>query len=269
MSTSVQPNKTVLLIRSILRAGRPALLLPYHADGITLHHGDCRDVLAHNLLFSLDDPVGLLILDPPSEATRAGKPSRTPGGDEEPEDMWWTLTATGQTIALAIPLLAWDAHVLVFCSLTNWPAICSLLSPFVPVQELLVWQQQAAHGGRARSRPADSRAVIVHASTTSPRHAGLDVALRRIAPVATPVGWNPAEKPLDLLAHVIERYCPPDGLVLDPFARSGSTLVTAQRLRRRAVGVERDVSRFAFATQRLHRTRSRTRPPDTPASQGS
>jgi site-specific DNA-methyltransferase (adenine-specific) len=265
----VQPNKTVLLIRSILRGGRLALLPPYHADGITLHHGDCRDILAHNLLFSLDDPVGLLILDPPSAPTRAGNPSRTPGGDQGPEGMWRTLTATRQTIALAIPLLAWDAHVLVFASLTTWPAVCSLLSPFVPVQELLVWQQQATHGGRARSRPADSRTVIVHASTTSPRHAALDVALPTIAPVTTPVRWNPAEKPLDLLAHVIERYCPPDGLVLDPFARSGSTLVAAQRLRRRAVGVERDLSRFAFVAQRLHTTRSRTRRAGTPASQGS
>jgi site-specific DNA-methyltransferase (adenine-specific) len=183
--------------------------------------------------------------------------------------MWRTLTATRQTIALATPLLGWDAHVLVFASLTNWPAVCSLLSPFVPVRELLVWQQQAAAGGRARSRPADSRAVIVHASTSSPRHAGLDVAHQGVVPVTRPVGWNLAEKPLDLLAHVIERYCPPDGLVLDPFARSGSTLVAAQRLRRRAVGVERDLSRFAFAARRLQTTRSRTRRAGTPASQGS
>jgi site-specific DNA-methyltransferase (adenine-specific) len=183
--------------------------------------------------------------------------------------MWRTLTATRQTIALATPLLAWDAHVLVFASLTNWPAVCSLLAPFVPVQELLVWQQQGTHAGRARSRPADSRAVIVHASTTSPRHAGLDPAHQGVVPVTTPFGWNPADSPLDLLAHVIERYCPPDGLILDPFARSGSTLVAAQRLRRRAVGVERDLSSFAFAAQRLHTTRSRTRRAGTPASQGS
>jgi site-specific DNA-methyltransferase (adenine-specific) len=104
----------------------------------------------------------------------------------------------------------------------------------------------------------------VHASTTNPCDADLDV-VQTIAPAATPVRWNPAEKSLDLLAHVIERYCPPDGLVLDPFARSGSTLVAAQRLRRRAVGVEGDASHFAFATQRLHRTRT----PGTPAGQGA
>ncbi len=50
------------------------------------------------------------------------------------------------------------------------------------------------------------------------------------------------EKPVALLTPMIEYGCPPAGLVLDPFAGSGSTAVAARLTGRRAVLIEQDES---------------------------
>ena len=52
------------------------------------------------------------------------------------------------------------------------------------------------------------------------------------------IGIHPAEKPADILSPLIDYACPPGGLVVDPFAGSGSTLDAARASGRRAIGVE-------------------------------
>lgn len=60
---------------------------------------------------------------------------------------------------------------------------------------------------------------------------------------------HPDEKPLGILTPIIEYACPEGGLVLDPFAGSGSTLDAARQRGRRAIGVEAD-ERYAEAAAR-------------------
>ena len=51
--------------------------------------------------------------------------------------------------------------------------------------------------------------------------------------------------------RLIERYCPPDGLVVDPFAGTGTFGWAALQSGRRFIGCEPDAGRFAEATKRL------------------
>lgn len=49
---------------------------------------------------------------------------------------------------------------------------------------------------------------------------------------------HPTEKPIGILTPLIEYACPPGGLVIDPFAGSGSTLEAARLTGRKAIGIE-------------------------------
>lgn len=51
-------------------------------------------------------------------------------------------------------------------------------------------------------------------------------------------GINPTQKPLRVLEPLVQYGCPPGGTVLDLFAGSGSTLVAARNLGRKAIGYE-------------------------------
>jgi site-specific DNA-methyltransferase (adenine-specific) len=51
-------------------------------------------------------------------------------------------------------------------------------------------------------------------------------------------GIHDCEKPVPLLDPLIRYACPPGGLVVDPFAGSGSTLDAARQSGRRAIGIE-------------------------------
>jgi len=62
---------------------------------------------------------------------------------------------------------------------------------------------------------------------------------------------HPTQKPISALLPLIESFCEPNGIVLDPFAGSGSTLIAAKMLNRSYLGIELDKNYHAIATKRL------------------
>lgn len=62
---------------------------------------------------------------------------------------------------------------------------------------------------------------------------------------------HPTQKPVEALAPLISAFCPQGGVVLDPFAGSGSTLAAAKKLGRRFLGIEIDARHYRTATARL------------------
>lgn len=64
---------------------------------------------------------------------------------------------------------------------------------------------------------------------------------------------HPDEKPLKVVAELVRECVPAGALVLDPFAGSGTTLLAAKMLGRRAVGIEGDEQYAEKAADRLSR----------------
>jgi site-specific DNA-methyltransferase (adenine-specific) len=77
--------------------------------------------------------------------------------------------------------------------------------------------------------------------------------MRSVIPVRSCHGHavHPTQKPTGIMRPLIEESCPPGGLVLDPFAGSGSTLIAARECGRRAIGIEREEDYAAMAAHRL------------------
>lgn len=84
---------------------------------------------------------------------------------------------------------------------------------------------------------------------------------RPVSPIGDVIPWSysgnklhPTEKSVDVLKPLISAFSSKGGLVLDPFAGSGSTLVAAQELDRRYLGIEIDGTYHASAKRRLMKT---------------
>lgn len=62
---------------------------------------------------------------------------------------------------------------------------------------------------------------------------------------------NETQKPEGIVAPLVRFSVPPGGLVMDPFAGSGTTLAVARRDGRRAIGIEQRESQCAVIVRRL------------------
>lgn len=217
----------------------PNTLSPYYDDGagITIWHGDCREVTAW-----LDADV--LVTDPPygigwrkNENKAAG--SRSHGGIANDQD----------TMARDTALALWgDRPGLVFGSF--------YAAQPVGVKQWLVWKKPpdagvvgSVHGWRRDVEPVF---VIGPWPQRSPRWSSvIHTNTPSIGGPFSAAGTtgHPHAKPIGLMRDLVDK-CPP-GTVADPFMGSGSTLRAAKDLGRRAIGVEIDERYCEIAAKRL------------------
>lgn len=203
---------------------------PYYSDDlVTLYHGDCREITAWL-------KADVLVTDPPyGIAWRKGQNnaagSSAHAGIQNDES-----TATRDEV-----LGMFDGPAIVFGSFR---------APFpVGVKQTLVWQKPVDAGvvGSTTGYRTDAELIFLlgdHGSRPPARSSVLTTS----GGVARYRTEHPHSKPPSLLERLIEWTA---GDIADPFAGSGSTLVAAKALGRRAIGVELDERYCEIAARRL------------------
>lgn len=201
------------------------------------HHGDCRKALASVEM----PPIRLLLTDPPygsayqsNRRWRSKAPERIAGdgGDE-------AMGLISDAVLAAMPLLADEAHVLVFCDWRHEPDVRALLEDAgLVVKVCLVWVKEEHSAGDVRGAFAPRHERIVHAVKGSPE------VTPRIPDVLefsrSRETQHPTEKPVALLRALIRSTTAEGALVADPFAGCASTLVAAMAEGREFWGAEVD-----------------------------
>jgi site-specific DNA-methyltransferase (adenine-specific) len=71
-----------------------------------------------------------------------------------------------------------------------------------------------------------------------------------IHPVVTN-GAHPTGKPIKILEKLVTNFTDPNELILDPFMGSGTTLLAAKNLQRKAIGIELEEKYCEVAANRL------------------
>lgn len=212
---------------------------PYYQDEhVTLYHGDCREIDAW---LSAD----VLVTDPPygiNLATNYATRKRTAlagcndwgdriVGDSDPFD-------PSRLLAAGLPTVMFGANhyadkLPASPTWFVWDKLDGLTSKrevgFNDQADVeMAWSNL---GGPAR---------IYRQRWMGAMKSGEDAATRR---------RHPTEKPIELLCWIVGQ-CPP-GAIADPFAGSGTTLVAAKRLGRKAIGVEVDEAHCETTAKRL------------------
>ena len=209
--------------------------LYYQDNFITLYHGDCLEQTAW-----LDADV--LVTDPPYGIKWAGinsgvnkkytKHIEGIANDNNADARDDVLTLWGNKPALVfgswkIPRPEQTQHRLIWHKAGMAPG--ALNAPFMTQDEEIY---VLGKGFRSSSPP--QRSVI-----TTNEHRATEVG--RIG--------HPTPKPITLMETLIDRC--PEGLIADPFAGSGSTLLAARNLGRKAVGIELEEKYCEMIAKRL------------------
>lgn len=233
------------------------MTLYYEHAGITIYHGDCRDVLPQV------DSVDHVITDPPYAPvvvnSAKGAPPSTiglakirelgyTGVDDELRDV------IGQHIARLVRRWA-----VVFCdaeSLTAWRSV--LERGGMRHVRMGSWMSPACTPQFTGDRPGTGweACEIAHAKGRSRWNGG-----------GRPAAWivnrplngsreraeasHPTPKPEALLRLLVSDFSDPGETILDPFMGSGTTLVAAKRLGRKAIGIELEEKYCEIAARRL------------------
>lgn len=237
---------------------------PYWSDGqVTLWLGDCREILP-----ALAVTADLVLADPPYGETSL-EWDRWPDG--------WLEAAAGVSRSL------WC-----FGSLRMYLAHAAEFAATWKLSQDVIWEKHNGSGfandrfKRVHEQPShwfrgdwttiyhevpvtpDARKIQVRRKQRPPHMGEIDAGvfasedggprlMRSVIYMRSMHGRaiHPTEKPLGILAPMLDYACPEGGLVVDPFAGSGSTLDAARCSGRSAIGIEADERYCELAARRL------------------
>lgn len=199
--------------------------------------GDCIDIMGNMPARSVD----FILTDPPYLVRYQDRTGRRLINDDNAE---WLAPAAAQMYrvlrndSLCVSFYGWtqtDRFI------TAWRA-----AGFRIVGHL-VFRKRYASKARFVSYMHESAYVLAKGRPALPADPPADV----IDWVYTGNHLHPTQKPTAILKPLIEAFCPPCGIVLDPFCGSGSTLAAARASGRAYIGIELDNGYFHMAGNRM------------------
>lgn len=222
----------------------------YEQSGITIYHGDCREILPTIPAESVD----LIVTDPPYGVRWLSESRRIPfdaiAGDESQE-----AAITG--LSLALPCLRRMRHVYVF-------GRYELSDPAVGEWVELIWDKGNMGAGDITAPwGIEHEYIQFGVCTRSPGNVsrngkGRTAARLRKGSVlrfdrvnGAAISRHPSEKPVRLLRELIESSSMIGETVFDPFCGVGSTLVAARLEGRCGIGIELEEKYCEIAARRL------------------
>lgn len=227
----------------------------YDEDGITIYCGDCRDVLPDLALSQT-----IVIADPPyDEQTHAGARSLELESRRRASD--------GRRGIAAVGVIAIDfapADVTFTSALWNYAArwcvvFCSLemlgeyrrLSGAAWVRGGFWHRPDGAPQitGDRPGQPGEGLAILHRPGRKRWNGGGHHAFFEHCTVKRDRV--HPTQKPESLMRELVNLFSEPDETIFDPFIGSGTTLVAAKRLGRKAIGIELEEKYCAIAVERL------------------
>jgi hypothetical protein len=198
----------------------------YQDEAVVIYHGDCREVLPSIRVDAVitDPPYGTLV---------------TP----------WDHPIDAETIAACINA-APDGFAAFFYSNTRLAQFLMDCKAAGADTWVAVWHKANAMGFERRFSPQWTPIVVAYRSPR--RFWGQDYCMCPIRP--QPELNHPTPKPIGVTSWLVERATNPGQIVLDPFMGSGTTLVAAKRLGRKAIGIERELAYCEVAVERLRQS---------------
>ena len=238
-------------------ATAPTIAPYYDAEGITIYQGDCLEILP------TIGPVDHVITDPPYDAhthaniRRGAGPRTRPGFPFRPIDVpnpldFSPLDDDGRTAAGRAITRAARGWILVFCEIEGAMLWRDALEPARYLRTQL-WRKVDAAPQFTGDRPGLGWETIVTCwnrpgRTTwngGGRHGVYDYPTVKVGRA------HPSQKPEALMIELVRLFSDPGDTIADPYMGSGSLLVAAKRLGRRAIGIERQAHYCDMAVRRL------------------
>lgn len=239
----------------------------YEANGITIYHGDCREVLpglapkSVRLLWS-DPPYGHGNQDGDLQSARvrdgvkgARKKEAVAIANDTAEAM---RTVVDEALMLSTNLLI-DDCCCCCCAGGGGPSVtfawlANRMDSFgLQFFHAVVWDKSGrGHGMGWRFRRNYEFVMVAHKSSGRLSWRDNETAVPNIVFIQpTDNSLHPTEKPVGLVEYFIELTTTSSEMILDPFMGSGTTLVAAKQSGRRAIGIEIEERYCEIAANRL------------------
>lgn len=196
----------------------------YECAGISIFHGNCREILRDEVLRELG-AFDLLLTDPPYGIGFAADPTSYQRRAGHPPERWddQTFDDLASILRYGKIQIVWGGNYYTLPPSRGWLAWCKPDAPPSMGGAEFAWTNQ----------DRNARYLVQSIAATNPERLG-----------------HPTQKPLALIKWCLRQF-PGVETVLDPFMGSGTTLVAARQFGHAAVGIEISEKYCEMAAERL------------------